>query len=34
MEQTAKNPNIFASCVMNEGRLMELKSLSDELDKR
>jgi dynein heavy chain, axonemal len=34
MDQTAKNPNIYSSCVVNEGRLMELKSLSDQLDKR
>lgn len=34
MEQTYKNPNIYTCCVTNETRLMELKNLSDELDKR
>jgi dynein heavy chain len=34
METAFKNPNIYACCVLNEGRLMELKGLSEELDKR
>lgn len=34
MEITYKNPNIYTCCVSNESRLMELKTLSDELDKR
>jgi dynein heavy chain len=34
MELTNKNPNIYTCCVSNENRLMELKTLSDELDKR
>jgi dynein heavy chain, axonemal len=34
MEQTYKNPNIYTCCVINETRLMELKNLSEELDKR
>lgn len=34
MENAFKNPNILACCVLNEGRLMELKDLSEELDKR
>ena len=34
MEITYKNPNIYTCCVSNENRLMELKTLSDELDKR
>lgn len=34
MESTQKNPNIYSCCVVNDGRLMELKNLSDELDKR
>jgi dynein heavy chain len=34
MELTFKSPNIYASCVTNESRLMELKTLSEELDKR
>ena len=34
METAYKNPNIYACCVLNEGRLMELKGLSEELDKR
>lgn len=29
MESTAKNPNIYTSCVVTEGRLGELKALSD-----
>jgi dynein heavy chain len=33
MEQTSKNPNVYTCCVVND-RLMELKNLSDELDKR
>lgn len=34
MEQTFKNPNVYNCCCAIETRLMELKSLSDELDKR
>lgn len=34
MELTKNNPNIYTCCVSNESRLMELKGLSDELDKR
>lgn len=34
MELTYKNPNILTCCVQNEGRLKELKTLSEELDKR
>jgi len=34
MEVTFKNPNIYACCVSNESRFMELKTLSEELDKR
>jgi len=34
METTAKSPNIFAVCVTYEGRLTELKTLSEELDRR
>lgn len=34
MEITYKNPNILSCCVANESRLMELKTLSDDLDKR
>jgi len=29
METTSKNANIYASCVVNDGRLGELKALSD-----
>lgn len=34
MEHTSKTPNILASCVTYEGRLTELKTLSEELDRR
>ena len=34
MDNAFKNPNILACCVLNESRLMELKDLSEELDKR
>jgi len=34
MELTKQNPNIFTCCVSNENRLIELKNLSEELDKR
>ena len=34
MELTYKNPNILTCCVSNDSRLMELKNLSDELEKR
>lgn len=35
MEMTYKNPNIQSCCVSsNDSRLVELKSLSDELDRR
>jgi dynein heavy chain len=34
MEVAQKNPNIYACCVINDQRLSELKSLSEELDKR
>lgn len=34
MEHTYKTPNIFACCVQYEGKLGELKTLSEELDRR
>ena len=34
MDSVEKNKNIQFCCVVNEGRLMELKNLSDELEKR
>ena len=34
METTFKTPNIYACCVLYENRLMELKTLAEELDKR
>lgn len=34
METTYKTPNVYACCVLYENRLTELKTLSDELDKR
>lgn len=34
MEQTSKNPNILYCCVTTESRLMDLKTLHDELEKR
>lgn len=34
MENTYKTPNVYACCVVYENRLTELKTLSDELDKR
>lgn len=34
MDTVEKNKNIQYCCVVNEGRLMELKNLSDELEKR
>jgi dynein heavy chain, axonemal len=34
MEHTYKTPNIFAVCVQYEGKLTELKTLSEELDRR
>ncbi len=34
MEHTSKTPNILAACVTYEGRLTELKTLSEELDRR
>lgn len=33
MDQTSKNPNVYTCCIIND-RLIELKNLSDELDKR
>ena len=32
MDTTQKNPNILSCC--NDSKLMELKTLSEELDKR
>ena len=34
MEATYKTPNINACCVLYDNRLMELKTLAEELDKR
>lgn len=34
LETTYKTPNIYACCVLYENRLMELKTLAEELDKR
>ncbi len=34
MENTYRSPNVYGCCVHNEGRLMELKTLADELEKR
>lgn len=34
MEHTYKTPNIFACCVQYESKLTELKTLSEELDRR